>query len=91
MVRGDGLQLWDNDGKRYLDGMSGLWCTNLGYGRQDLAAAASRQLEQLPYYNMFFHTTHPAVVELSRCSSACCRTTTATRSTPTPAPRPTRC
>ena len=65
MVRGDGLQLWDNDGKRYLDGMSGLWCTNLGYGRQDLAAAASRQLEQLPYYNMFFHTTHPAVVELS--------------------------
>ncbi|MFH4013382.1 aminotransferase, partial [Acinetobacter baumannii] len=65
MVRGDGLQLWDNDGKRYLDGMSGLWCTNLGYGRQDLAAAASRQLEQLPYYNMFFHTSHPAVVELS--------------------------
>lgn len=65
MVRGEGLQLWDNDGKRYLDGMSGLWCTNLGYGRQDLAAAATRQLEQLPYYNMFFHTTHPAVVELS--------------------------
>ncbi|MGC3654895.1 aspartate aminotransferase family protein, partial [Pseudomonas aeruginosa] len=30
MVRGDGLQLWDIDGKRYLDGMSGLWCTNLG-------------------------------------------------------------
>ncbi|MDP3814196.1 aspartate aminotransferase family protein [Pseudomonas sp.] len=65
MVRGEGLQLWDNDGKRYLDGMSGLWCTNLGYGRKDLAAAASRQLEQLPYYNLFFHTTHPAVVELS--------------------------
>jgi len=65
MVRGEGLQLWDNDGQRYLDGMSGLWCTNLGYGRKDLAAAASRQLEQLPYYNMFFHTTHPAVVELS--------------------------
>ncbi|MBS7690947.1 aspartate aminotransferase family protein [Pseudomonas lalucatii] len=65
MVRGEGLHLWDSDGKRYLDGMSGLWCTNLGYGRQDLAAAASRQLEQLPYYNMFFHTTHPAVVELS--------------------------
>lgn len=65
MVRGDRLTLWDNDGKRYLDGMSGLWCTNLGYGRKDLAAAASAQLEQLPYYNMFFHTTHPAVIELS--------------------------
>ena len=65
MVKGEGLSLWDNDGKRYLDGMSGLWCTNLGYGRKDLAAAATRQLEQLPYYNMFFHTTHPAVIELS--------------------------
>ena len=65
MVRGDGLTLWDNDGARYLDGMSGLWCTNLGYGRKDLAAAATAQLAELPYYNMFFHTTHPAVVELS--------------------------
>ena len=65
IVGGERLHLWDNDGKRYLDGMSGLWCTNLGYGRKDLTAAATRQLEQLPYYNMFFHTTHPAVVELS--------------------------
>ena len=39
MVRGEGLQLWDNDGQRYLDGMSGLWCTALGYGRADLNAA----------------------------------------------------
>ncbi|TWC34103.1 adenosylmethionine-8-amino-7-oxononanoate aminotransferase [Pseudomonas sp. SJZ079] len=65
MVKGEGLYLWDNDGNRYLDGMSGLWCTNLGYGRKDLTAAATRQMEQLAYYNMFFHTTHPAVVELS--------------------------
>lgn len=65
IVKGDRLNVWDNDGKRYLDGMSGLWCTNLGYGREDLVAAAARQMEQLPYYNMFFHTTHPAVVELS--------------------------
>jgi len=65
MVRGERLHLWDNDGRQYLDGMSGLWCTNLGYGRKDLAAAASQQLEQLPYYNMFFHTTHPQVIELS--------------------------
>jgi len=65
MVRGEGLHLWDNDGNRYLDGMSGLWCTNLGYGRKDLTAAATAQLDELPYYNMFFHTTHPAVIELS--------------------------
>ncbi|BCX68264.1 MULTISPECIES: aspartate aminotransferase family protein [Pseudomonas] len=65
MVRGEGLYLWDNDGNRYLDGMSGLWCTQLGYGRTDLTAAASAQMNQLAYYNMFFHTTHPAVIELS--------------------------
>ncbi|MCU1716160.1 aspartate aminotransferase family protein [Pseudomonas sp. 5P_3.1_Bac2] len=63
--KGQGLNLWDTDGKRYLDGMSGLWCTALGYGRKDLNAAASRQLQELPYYNLFFHTTHPRVVELS--------------------------
>ena len=45
--------------------MSGLWCTQLGYGRKDLTAAAAAQMDQLPYYNMFFHTTHPAVIELS--------------------------
>lgn len=65
IAKGQGLNLWDTDGKRYLDGMSGLWCTALGYGRADLNAAASRQLEELPYYNLFFHTTHPRVVELS--------------------------
>uniref|UniRef100_A0A182SHA8 Uncharacterized protein n=1 Tax=Anopheles maculatus TaxID=74869 RepID=A0A182SHA8_9DIPT len=65
IVKGEGLYLWDNDGNRYLDGMSGLWCTNLGYGREDLVVAATQQMQQLPYYNMFFHTTHPAVVELS--------------------------
>lgn len=65
IARGQGLNLWDSDGKRYLDGMSGLWCTALGYGRPDLNAAAARQLAELPYYNLFFHTTHPRVVELS--------------------------
>lgn len=65
IVRGDRLNLWDNEGKRYLDGMSGLWCTQLGYGRADLAQAAAAQFAKLPYYNMFFHTTHPPVIELS--------------------------
>ena len=65
IAKGEGLNLWDTDGKRYLDGMSGLWCTALGYGRKDLNAAASAQLEELPYYNLFFQTTHPRVVELS--------------------------
>ncbi|SCK29432.1 aspartate aminotransferase family protein [Vogesella sp. LIG4] len=65
MARGQGVYLWDTEGNKYLDGMSGLWCTNVGYGRQDLIAAATKQLEQLSYYNVFFHTTHPAVNELT--------------------------
>ncbi|WP_445672956.1 aspartate aminotransferase family protein [Pseudomonas inefficax] len=65
IVGGERLHLWDSEGKRYLDGMSGLWCTQLGYGRGDLTAAAATQMDQLAYYNMFFHTTHPAVIELS--------------------------
>ncbi|QXI41620.1 aspartate aminotransferase family protein [Pseudomonas wayambapalatensis] len=65
IVGGERLHLCDSEGKRYLDGMSGLWCTQLGYGRKDLTAAAAAQMDQLAYYNMFFHTTHPAVIELS--------------------------
>jgi len=65
IVRGEGLNLWDSEGKRYLDGMAGLWCTYLGYGRQDLNAAAYKQMQELVYYNLFFYTTHPRVVELS--------------------------
>lgn len=65
MVRGEGVYLWDNDGNRYLDGMSGLWCTNVGYGRKELVDAAAAQMKELSYYNMFFHTTHPSVINLS--------------------------
>ncbi|MEA1063616.1 aspartate aminotransferase family protein [Erwinia sp. HR93] len=65
ITEGKRLYLWDSDGNKYLDGMSGLWCTQLGYGREDLIAAATQQMEKLTYYNMFFHTTHPSVVELS--------------------------
>ncbi|BDH47090.1 aspartate aminotransferase family protein [Salmonella enterica subsp. enterica serovar Choleraesuis] len=65
ITQGQGMYLWDSEGKKYLDGMSGLWCTQLGYGRKDLIEAATRQMEQLNYYNMFFHTTNPAVIELS--------------------------
>ena len=65
ITRGEGVYLWDSEGKRILDGMSGLWCVNLGYGRRELIEAATRQLEVLPYYNSFFQTTHPPAVELA--------------------------
>jgi len=48
-----------------LDAMAGLWCVNVGYGRKDLAEVARKQIEELPYYNSFFQTAHPPVIELS--------------------------
>ena len=49
-----GVYVFDSDGVRYLDGMSGLWCVNIGYGRGELAAVAAAQMRELPYYNSFF-------------------------------------
>ena len=65
ITRAEGIYLWDSDGNRLLDGMAGLWCVNVGYGRKVLAQTAMRQLEELPYYNTFFQTTHPPAVALS--------------------------
>ena len=45
--RGDGIYLWDSDGKRILDAMSGLWCVNVGYGQEALVEAATRQMQAL--------------------------------------------
>lgn len=65
IVAAEGIYLTDVDGNRLLDGMSGLWCVALGYGRRELADAAHRQLLQLPYYNSFFQCTTPPAVELA--------------------------
>ncbi len=63
--RAEGVYIFDADGNRMLDGMSGLWCVNAGYGRQELIDAATKQLKELPYYNSFFQCAHPPVIELS--------------------------
>ena len=65
ITRADGIYLWDSDGNRILDGMAGLWCVNVGYGRKELAKAAYEQMLELPYYNNFFQTTHPPAIELA--------------------------
>ncbi len=61
-----GVYLWDSEGHKILDGMAGLWCVAIGYGRDELADAASQQMRELPYYNLFFMTAHPPVLELSK-------------------------
>ncbi|MDT7521835.1 aspartate aminotransferase family protein [Rhodoferax sp. TBRC 17198] len=61
----DGIYVWDSEGHRILDGMSGLWCVNAGYGRRELADAAHQQMMTLPYYNSFFQTTNVPAVQLA--------------------------
>jgi putrescine aminotransferase len=65
IVRGEGIYLWDSDGHRILDAMSGLWCVNVGYGQRALIEAATRQLETLPFYNAFFQTATPPAIDLA--------------------------
>ena len=65
VTKADGVWLEDSEGAKILDGMAGLWCVNLGYGRHELAEAAHRQMLELPYYNTFFKTSTPPPIELS--------------------------
>ena len=60
-----GIYIWDSEGQKILDAMSGLWCVNVGYGRKELADAAYQQLMTLPYYNSFFQTTNVPAVQLA--------------------------
>ena len=64
-----GVHLWDSEGNKILDGMAGLWCVAVGYGREELVEAASAQMRQLPFYNTFFQTAHPPVLELAHAIS----------------------
>jgi len=65
ITRAEGVYLWDSDNRRILDGMAGLWCVNVGYGREELARVAYEQMKALPYYNNFFQSTHPPAVDLA--------------------------
>jgi putrescine aminotransferase len=65
ITRADGVYLWDSEGHRLIDGMSGLWCVQVGYGNRELADAGYEALKTLPYYNHFFKTTNPWTVELA--------------------------
>lgn len=66
ITRADGVYIFDADGNKILDGMSGLWCVNVGYGRDELVDAAAAQMRELPYYNSFFQCAHPPAIELAR-------------------------
>lgn len=64
--RGEGVYVWDEQGNKMLDAMAGLWCMAIGYGRTEVADAVHAQMQELPYYNTFFQTTHKPVAELAQ-------------------------
>lgn len=65
ITKADGCYIWDSNDNQILDGMAGLWCVNVGYGRKRLANTAHTQLTQLPYYNNFFKTTNVPATKLA--------------------------
>jgi len=65
MKGGDGVYVTDDGGRRYLEGMAGLWSASLGFSEPRLAQAASRQLAELPFYHLFNHRSHEPAIELS--------------------------
>jgi putrescine---pyruvate transaminase len=66
IVKGEGVYIWDSEGNKIFDAMSGLWCVNVGYGRKALADAAYRQMNELPFYNSFFQTTTEPAIQLAK-------------------------
>jgi len=66
ITRADGPYIYDSEGNELLDGMAGLWCVAVGYGRDELADAAYKQMKELPYYNSFFKCSTPTPVLLSQ-------------------------
>jgi 4-aminobutyrate--pyruvate transaminase len=63
--RGEGVYVYDSNGKKYLEGLAGLWCTSLGYGNKEIIDTATEQMHKLTYSHMFGGKTHPAAMELA--------------------------
>lgn len=65
IAKGEGAYVYDVEGKRYLDGVGGLWCTNIGLGREEMATHIGQQVTQLAYSNAFVDMTNPPAAELA--------------------------
>jgi 4-aminobutyrate--pyruvate transaminase len=63
--RGEGVHVFDDSGKAYIEGMAGLWCTSLGFGEERLVEAATRQMRKLPFYHAFTHKAHDPGIDLA--------------------------
>ncbi len=65
LERGAGIHVWDDQGKEYIEGLSGLWCTALGYGNEELVEVAAEQMRKLPYSSLFASKGHEPAAELA--------------------------
>ena len=65
ITKGDGIHVFDEGGKKYIEGLAGLWCTSLGFSNERLIETATKAMEQLPFYHGFTHKSHPAGIELA--------------------------
>ena len=65
VARGEGPYIFDKQGKQYLEGMAGLWCTALGYGNEEVIEVAERQMRELSFSHMFGGKTHASAIELA--------------------------
>jgi putrescine---pyruvate transaminase len=65
ITKADNVYIWDSEGNKIFDAMSGLWCMNIGYGRKELVDAAAKQMQELPYYNSFFQTATVPAIQLA--------------------------
>ena len=65
-TRADGIHVWDESGKCFIDGPGGMWCVNIGYGRQEMAETIARQVMELPYASPWTNTVEPSALLAKR-------------------------
>ena len=65
MAESDGVYVFDTDGNRFMDGIGGLWCVNIGYANDEMAQTIADQVRRIPYYSTFTHLTTPPAAELA--------------------------
>ncbi|MGE0486520.1 MAG: aminotransferase [Gammaproteobacteria bacterium] len=65
IVRGEGIHVWDDAGKQYIDGLAGLWCTSLGYANEEIAEVAYQQIKTLSYGHLFLDKSHTTAMQLA--------------------------
>ncbi len=70
ITRGEGIRVFDENGKDYIEGLAGLWCTALGWGETRLAEVAAAQMRELPFYHLFTSKAHAPGVRLAEALKA---------------------